>query len=159
MKEVFTMVTQSRIAVGLPEAGERRSPVARTAAYRALREWVIAKGFEAPTIVIVKAIHTVVFLSMLACVLHVTLSGIRGHMSHAAKISATAVSAEALVFLGNGRQCPLTILVEDLGSDHGQVTDIFLPDIVAKNIFAISTSMLGIGGIVYILRQRSGFSS
>jgi hypothetical protein len=159
VKEVFTMVTQSRTAIGLPGAGDRRSPVARTAVYRALREWVVAKGCEAPTILVVKVIHTVVFLSMLACVLHVTWSGIRGNMSHAAKMSATAVSAEALVFLGNGRQCPLTVLVEDLGSDHGQVTDIFLPNIVAKNIFAISTSMLGIGAISYALRQRSRVSS
>jgi hypothetical protein len=141
------------------EQGDRRSPVARTAAYGALREWVIAKGFEAPTIVMVKAIHTIVFMSMLACVLHVTWSGIRGRMSHAAKISAMAVSGEALVFLGNRRQCPLTVLVEDLGSDHGQVTDIFLPDVLARNVFALSTSMLGIGAIVYALRRCGVISS
>lgn len=138
---------------------ERRPPLAKNPAYRALRGWIVSKGFEGPVIVIVKAVHTVIFLCMLASVVLVTLSGIRGRMSHAARVSAVAVAGEALVFIGNGRQCPLTVLVEDLGSKHGQVTDIFLPDILARNIFAISTSMLGVGAIAYAVRQRQGFSS
>jgi hypothetical protein len=142
----------------MPDAPKRRPPLANVAVYRAFRRWIISRGIEAPVIVIVKTVHTIVFLNMLACVVLVTLSGIRGRMSHTAKISAIAVSGEALVFLGNGRQCPLTVLVEDLGSDHGQVSDIFLPDVIAKNIFAISTSMLGVGAIAYAVRLRQGFT-
>jgi hypothetical protein len=40
-----------------------------------------------------------------------------------------------------------------MGAEKGQVSDIFLPDILAKNIFTISMSLLGISALAAALRK------
>lgn len=104
-------------------------------------------------IAVIKAVHTVIFLVLLACVLDVTQAAMRGQFGRRSRYALGAIAVEGAVFTLNGRTCPLTNLVEDLGSDHGQVTDIFLPDILAKNIFTISTSLLGASGLIALVRK------
>jgi hypothetical protein len=121
--------------------------------WQTLRSRIVAHRIESPIIVAVKSLHTLIFLSLLGCVLHVTYSGIRGRITHGTRIAMAAVSAEALIFGWSGRRCPLTIMVEDLGAEHGQVTDIFLPNRIARNIFGISTTLLGIGAAAFVLHR------
>ena len=42
-----------------------------------------------------------------------------------------------LLLLNHGR-CPFTTLAENQGAEKGSVTDIFLPDCIARNIFRVS---------------------
>ncbi len=67
---------------------------------------------------------------------------VRGHR---AKVSIAIVICEGLIFFGNGRRCPLTNLAEDLGSEHGTVGDIFLPDWFARRIPVVSSTLVVIG--------------
>lgn len=106
-----------------------------------------------PLIVGIKALHTFIFLVLLACVVDITQASIRGTFGRRSQIALGAVAVEGAIFAMNGRKCPLTEMVEDLGAEKGQVTDIFLPDVLAKNIFTISMSMLGFGGLVALLRR------
>lgn len=111
-----------------------------------------SSALAGPIIVLVKALHTIIFLILLACVLDITQASIRGTFGRRSQIALAAVAVEGAIFAANDRTCPLTELVEDLGAEKGQVTDIFLPDILAKNIFTISMSMLGLGGMVALIR-------
>lgn len=52
---------------------------------------------------------------------------------------------ECAVYAGNGFRCPLTDVAEALGSEHGAVTDIYLPRWLAANIANIYTPLLAVG--------------
>jgi hypothetical protein len=104
-------------------------------------------------IAVIKAIHTIIFLLLLICVLDVTQAGIRGKFGRRSHLALGAIAVEGAIFSLNGRKCPLTELVEDMGAEKGQVSDIFLPDILAKNIFTISMSLLGISALAAALRK------
>jgi hypothetical protein len=128
----------------------RRPPrLLRSDAYLRLRFWLLSHHGAGPTIAAIKAVHTAIFLGLLSCVLHVTYSGLRGRITRGTRRSLVAVGAEALVFGLSGRRCPLTAVVEDLGAEHGQVTDLFLPHWVADHIFEISATLLGVGAAAF----------
>jgi hypothetical protein len=122
-------------------------------AYHHWLELIKESGRDAMAIRWVKAIHTVIFLSLLACVIDITIACLRNRFNRRTKVAVGAVAIEGAIFALNGRHCPLTVLVEDLGDEHGQVTDIFLPDVLARNIFTISMSMLGTGAGVLVIRR------
>jgi hypothetical protein len=121
--------------------------------YQALRRRVVAGQFEHAVIVTIKLAHTVVFLVIMGFVLQATLSGIRDRLSRWTAVSAAVVVGEGLVLGLNGGRCPLTVVVEDLGDAHGSVSDIFLPDWVARHIAHISSGLLLLGLITLIVRR------
>jgi hypothetical protein len=61
-------------------------------------------------------------------------------------MAATIALAECVVYAGNGFVCPLTPLAERLGATDGAVSDIFLPDWVARKLAWIATPIL-VGGL------------
>jgi hypothetical protein len=79
------------------------------------------------------------------CVLCILYSGLTGRVSRLTKASIVAVLAESLIFFGNGQRCPLTDLAEELGSEHGEVGDIFLPGWFARRIPVVSSTLVVIG--------------
>jgi hypothetical protein len=81
-----------------------------------------------------KAAHTLIWCSVESCMAYVLYTGLAGRSDRRAAIAGTVVAAESLVFLGNGARCPLTGYAERLGDDHAQVTDIYLPKWLARNL-------------------------
>jgi hypothetical protein len=109
----------------------------------------------------IKSIHTLIFAGMGFCVLYILYSGLTGRVSRLTKVSFAVVSGEALIFFGNGRRCPLSDLAEDLGSTHGTIGDIFLPDWFARRIPQVSSTLIAISliGMLWhrlISARRSG---
>jgi hypothetical protein len=96
-------------------------------------------------IILIKSVHTLIFTGMGSCVLCILYSGLTGRTSRLTKASIGAVLVESLIFFGNGQRCPLTDLAEGLGSEHGSVGDIFLPDWFARRIPVISSTLVVIG--------------
>lgn len=92
--------------------------------------------------IVVKLIHSAIFLVELGSILWLVVTGIVGRRDRTVALAATAVAFEAAVFCGNGRTCPLTPLAERLGATRGAVSDIFLPDVVARTIPTWSTALL-----------------
>ncbi len=90
----------------------------------------------------IKTVHTVVFLAELASISWLVATGLLGRRDRTVALAAVAVAAEAAVFCGNGRVCPLTPLTERLGASRGAVTDIFLPDAVARTIPIWSSALV-----------------
>jgi hypothetical protein len=75
------------------------------------------------------------------------------------------VAAESLVFVANRGVCPLTPLAERHGAARGSVSDIFLPDVVARTIPIWATTLVAIAvglharGAWRIWNQRCGWSA
>ncbi len=100
-------------------------------------------------IAIVRTVHTAVFFGELGAIAWLVVSGWLGRRDRSVAIAAIAVAAESAVFVANDGVCPLTPLTERLGAAHGGVSDIFLPDVVARTIPIWSTGLLVAAGLLH----------
>ena len=105
------------------------------------RPWLLAA---------IRAIHTGIFLIMLSAIGWLVLTGLVGRRDRSVAIAACAVAAESAVFLANDHICPLTPLAERMGAENGSVSDIFLPDAVARTIPIWSTAMIVVAGLLHL---------
>jgi hypothetical protein len=90
----------------------------------------------------VKAIHTLAWFSIEACMAYVLYAGFARRSDRRAGIAAGVVAAETLIFAGNGFRCPLTRVAERLGAERGSVTDIYLPRWFANNLPGIHVPLI-----------------
>jgi hypothetical protein len=110
----------------------------------------------------VKAVHSVAFFVIQSAIVYLVFKGWRRETDARVGIATAIACGETAVFVGNGFRCPLTGLAEDLGAEHGQVTDIFLPKRLADNIANIYAPLLLLGLVLHgrnlraRLKQRRG---
>jgi hypothetical protein len=104
----------------------------------------------------IKAVHSAIFVVLLGSILRFTWDGLRGRFDRTTAVATGLVAVEIGVFLANRGRCPLTGVAEDLGADDGRVSDIFLPDPVARTLPVWSTAILVVGllGHLGALRAR-----
>ena len=105
----------------------------------------------------VKTVHTAIFLLELASIAWLAVSGLVGRRDRTVAVATGAVGVEIAVFLANDGICPLTPLAERLGATRGSVSDIFLPDGVARTIPIWSTALLAVAALLHarsVLRDR-----
>jgi hypothetical protein len=93
----------------------------------------------------IKGIHTVAFAVIATSILIVLLDGLRGRPTRRTAGALGIALTECVVFAANGFVCPLTPLAERHGARRGSVSDIFLPDVVARNLTWSSTIILAVG--------------
>jgi hypothetical protein len=114
------------------------------------RRVVTARRRHPRAVVAVKAVHTAVFLVELASIGWLVATGLAGRRDRTVAVAATAVALESAVFLANDGVCPLTPLTQRLGAERGGVSDIFLPDVVARTIPIWSTALIGLACILHL---------
>jgi hypothetical protein len=105
----------------------------------------------------VKTVHTAIFLLELASIAWLAVSGVIGRRDRTVAVATGAVGLEIAVFLANDGVCPLTPLAERLGAGRGAVSDIFLPDAVARTIPIWSTALLVVAALLHaqsVLRAK-----
>jgi hypothetical protein len=104
----------------------------------------------------VKAVHSAAFLVIQSAIVYLLHKGLKRETDERVAVAVAIAGGESLIFAANGFRCPLTSLAEDLGAEHGQVTDIFLPKWLADNIATIYTPLLAMGLLLHVrnLRQR-----
>ena len=90
----------------------------------------------------VKTVHTAVFLVELASILWLVVSGLQGRRDRSVAVAGALVAIEAAVFVVNDGVCPLTPITERLGATRGSVSDIFLPQPVARTIPVWSSALI-----------------
>jgi len=78
-------------------------------------------------------------------VLDILYAGLTGRVSELTMLSIAIIVFEGLILLVNHGRCPLTDLVESLGSSHGSVSDIFLPAWFTPHIPAVFSTLFVIG--------------
>ena len=100
-------------------------------------------------VIALKTVHTVIFAGELSAILWLVVSGLVGRRDRTVGIAALAVAGEAAVFLANDGVCPITPLTERMGAAHGSVSDIFLPDALARTTPIWSTVLLVIAGLLH----------
>lgn len=93
----------------------------------------------------VKFVHSAIFLSVAASILHIFYAGVTNRASRLTKAALFVSLSECAIFAFNGWNCPLRKVAEDLGAESGQVTDIFLPRWFADRIPWFFTPPLIIG--------------
>lgn len=109
-------------------------------------------------LVILKSIHTALFVSIAACILLFLADGIRGRSGRRGMTALGIALAESAVYASNNQVCPLTPLAEQLGAERGSVADIFLPDWFSRRIPLLGGSALLLGLALHLrawLRTRT----
>lgn len=89
----------------------------------------------------IKAIHTGAFLSVAGALALALWDGLTGRPRRRTAIAGGIVLAESAAFVSNNQVCPLTPLAEELGAERGSVTDIFLPDWLARRTPLVAGSL------------------
>lgn len=97
----------------------------------------------------VKTVHTAIFLVELTAIGWLAVSGLFGRRDRTVAVATGAVGVEITVFLANGGVCPLTPLAERLGATRGSVSDIFLPEAVARTIPIWSSALLVVAALLH----------
>ena len=87
-----------------------------------------------PIVNAIRAVHSAVFLVELGAIGWLVYTGIVGRRDRTVGIAGGLVAAEGLVWLANDRVCPLTPLAERYGAARGSVSDIWLPEPIARTI-------------------------
>jgi hypothetical protein len=95
-------------------------------------------------LVIVKAMHSLIYFSIEFCMGYLIYAGLRGREDRRTAIAAGVVVGESIIFVGNRCRCPLTGLAKDLGDARGSVTDIYLPRWLASNLVPIHVPLLAL---------------
>jgi len=106
---------------------------------------------------VVRAVHSAVFLVELGAILWLVATGITGRRDRTVAVARGLVAAEAAVFVANSGVCPLTPLAERLGARRGSVSDIFLPDAMARTIPTWSSALVALGvtlHVCHLVRER-----
>ncbi len=101
-------------------------------------------------LVLIRAVHSAIFLVMLASIGWLVATGVAGRRDRSVALAAGLVAAESAVFLVNDGVCPLTPLAERHGASRGSVSDIFLPDAVARTIPAWSTTLVMLAVVLHV---------
>jgi hypothetical protein len=137
----------------------RRQPTWSTALTRPAGG-IIPPGARPATLAAIKAIHTVLFVSIGTAIAVFLWDGIRGDPSRRAAYALGVALGEAGIYVSNNQVCPLTPLAEELGAQRGAVVDMFLPGWAARRIPMVSTLALVVGAALHAraLMSDSGAS-
>ncbi len=98
----------------------------------------------------IRAVHTLIFAVELASIGWLIQTGAAGRRDRTVALAAGLVAAEVAVFIGNDRVCPLTPLAEGLGAERGSVSDIFLPDALARTLPLWSSALLALAAGLHV---------
>lgn len=102
----------------------------------------------------IKAVHSAVFLVMLSAIGWLVATGLTGRRDRSVAAAGALVAAESVVFVVNSGTCPLTPLAERYGATRGGVSDIFLPDPVARTIPIWASSAVAVAAALHLRRRR-----
>ena len=91
---------------------------------------------------------------MLSAIGWLVVTGLVGRRDRTVAVAATLVAAESVVFVANRGVCPLTPLAERHGASRGGVSDIFLPDALARTIPIWATSAVVVAAGLHLRRRR-----
>ncbi len=113
-----------------------------------------------PVLTAIKAVHSAIFLVMLGAIGWLLLTGARGRRDRSTAVAAALVGAEIAVYVANDRVCPLTPLAERHGAVRGSVSDIWLPDVLARTLPAWSGALVALAVVLHarawIADRRAG---
>lgn len=102
----------------------------------------------------IRAVHSAIFVVELGAILWLVATGLVGRRDRGVGVAAVAVAGEAAVFVLNRGVCPLTPLAERHGATRGGVSDIFLPDALARTIPYWTTPLIALAALLHLRAWR-----
>jgi hypothetical protein len=103
----------------------------------------------------IRAVHSAIFLINLSAILWLVVTGLVGRRDRTVVVAAGLVVGETAVFVANRGVCPLTPLAERYGAAKGGVSDIFLPDAVARTIPIWSSALVVFSVVLHARAARA----
>jgi hypothetical protein len=113
---------------------------------------------SAPLLFAIRAVHSAIFLVELGSILWLVATGLANRRDRSVAVAAGLVAVESSVFVLNRGVCPLTPLAERHGAARGSVSDIFLPDVVARTIPAWSSALVALAIALHVRGARRAAS-
>lgn len=104
-------------------------------------------------LVVIKLVHTCVWIVMAASVFYSLYAGFIGRFDTWFWLAAGLIGAEVAVLIANGWKCPLTNVAERCTDDRGDAFDIYLPRWLARHNVKIFTVILVVGAIACTVRR------
>jgi hypothetical protein len=104
----------------------------------------------------IKSAHSIIFWWQVACLVYILYAVITATFNIILLIAIGSILLNGILLLLNHGRCPFTTLAEHQGAKRGSITDLFLPDWIARNIFRVSLPLfileLGLLAIRYFSR-------
>ena len=104
------------------------------------------------SITFIKSLHLAVFVAITIILVAFLYEVAADRIGYVTWATVGIFLGEGLVLITNHGRCPLTAVAEDIGSQHGQVTDILLPKFIADRVWTIYTWLFAAGLVGLVLR-------
>ncbi len=104
-------------------------------------------------LVIIKTVHTVIWILFVGLIFYIVYSGITGKITLLTWIAICIIVLEGLILAIFKLYCPLTILARKYSDSKLDNFDIYLPNWLAKNNKLIFTVIYLIGVILVLYRS------
>jgi hypothetical protein len=105
---------------------------------------------------IIKFIHSLIFWWQVICLGYLLFACITASFNILVLLAIISILLNGILLLINKGRCPFTTLSEREGAKRGSVTDIFLPEWVARHIFRVAFPVFIIEIIVLATRYFTG---
>ena len=109
-------------------------------------------GYDAKKLLLVRTLHTVIYVGLAVSVVYILVSGLLGLNGPYLFAALGLIGIEVVVFILSGMKCPLTVLAKRYGAPKGYAFDTFLPETIAKNTFRIFGVLLAVGLVLLLFR-------
>lgn len=103
------------------------------------------------------SLHSLIFWFQIGCLGYLLYAGITRAFSLWLFAPAASISFNGLLLLLNRGRCPFTTLAEKEGAGNGAVTDLFLPEWMAQNVFHIALVLFPLEIALLAFRYFTGF--
>jgi len=110
----------------------------------------------ASRLLLIKWLHSLIAFFMLACLFYILYAGVTGTFNGILLIAIATILIEGAAISLNKWQCPLTTLAEKYGAEKGSVSDIFLPGVIARNLFKWSPAIFAGELVLLGIRHFAG---
>ena len=107
---------------------------------------------HATKLVLIKSLHTLIWIVMVCIIGYVVYSGVSGNITVYSWLAVAAVIVEGLVLWLFKGKCPLTVWASNYSDSQKENFDIYLPEWLAKYNKLIFTMVFVVGFILMLLQ-------
>ena|ERR1700687_3281195 len=100
---------------------------------------------DAQRLLVVRAIHTAIYVVMAVSTFVLLYAGITGAHGPWLSVASWLLGIEVVVFAGSGMKCPLTTLAIRYGAKNGKVFDTVLPERLTRHTFRFFGTVMAAG--------------
>lgn len=107
------------------------------------------------TLVVVRAVHTAIYVVMSAATVALLYVGLRGQHAVWLWIALPLLAGETLIFTASGFKCPLTAIVDRQAGPDSHVPDTLLPEAFTRHTLIIFGPLL-LGALSLVVVRWAG---